>query len=92
MTQVNTRERIMTSREAKLKAQQAIDSMCSRFGDLLQAGIVYAGVSLAFTTIRDFALICEALVVVWIFVAMAIGREHRQRVAVAAQAAPALAA
>ena len=32
-----------TSREAKYKAKQAIDSFCVRAGDVLQAGVVYTG-------------------------------------------------
>ena len=31
-----------TSREAKYKAKQAVDSFCVRAGDVLQAGVVYA--------------------------------------------------
>src|SRR6185503_11362413 len=32
-----------TSRETKFKAKQAVDSFCVRAGDVLQAGVVYAG-------------------------------------------------
>ncbi len=32
-----------TSRETKYKAKQAVDSFCVRAGDVLQAGVVYAG-------------------------------------------------
>jgi len=35
-----------TSREAKYKAKAAIDAFFMRFGDVLQAGIVYAGTAL----------------------------------------------
>ena len=45
-----------TSREAKYKAKQAIDSFFVRFGDMLQAGVVYVGVQLALTT-RGFAIV-----------------------------------
>ena len=37
-----------TSREAKYKAKQAIDSFFWRAGDLLQAGVVFVGTMLAF--------------------------------------------
>jgi len=37
-----------TSREAKYKAKQAIDSFCWRAGDVLQAVIVFIGVRFAF--------------------------------------------
>ena len=32
-----------TSRQAKYKAKQAVDSFCVRAGDVMQAGIVYTG-------------------------------------------------
>jgi AAA family ATP:ADP antiporter len=41
-------EFLPTSREAKYKAKQAIDSFFWRSGDLLQAGVVFVGVRLAF--------------------------------------------
>jgi AAA family ATP:ADP antiporter len=39
-----------TSREAKYKAKQAVDSFFMRAGDVLQAGVVFGGERLAFTT------------------------------------------
>ena len=36
-----------TSREAKYKAKQAVDSYFMRAGDVIQAGVVYAGESLS---------------------------------------------
>jgi AAA family ATP:ADP antiporter len=65
-----------TSREAKYNAQQAIDSFFWRTGDLLQAAVVYAGTQLAFG-IRSFAAINLALVVVWLGLVVAIGREYQ---------------
>lgn len=65
-----------TSREAKYKAKQAIDSFFVRTGDLLQAAVVFVGTTLAFG-IRGYALINVALVVVWIGLAVAIAREHK---------------
>ena len=38
-----------TSREAKYNAKQAIESFFWRAGDMLQAGVVFVGASLAFT-------------------------------------------
>ena len=38
-----------TSREAKYKAKQAVDSFCVRAGDVVQAGVVYTGELAAFT-------------------------------------------
>jgi AAA family ATP:ADP antiporter len=65
-----------TSREAKYKAKQAIDSFFVRAGDMLQAAVVFLGTMLAFG-IRGYALVNVALVIVWIGLAVAIAREHR---------------
>jgi ATP:ADP antiporter, AAA family len=64
-----------TSREAKYKAKQAIDSFFVRFGDMLQAGVVYVGVQLAFG-IRGFAIVNVVLVAIWLLVVIGIRREH----------------
>ena len=63
-----------TSREAKYKAKQAIDSFFVRAGDMLQAAVVFAGTMLAFG-IRSYALVNLALVVVW----LRVGGRHRSR-------------
>jgi AAA family ATP:ADP antiporter len=73
-----------TTREAKFKAKQAIDALCWRLGDLLQAVIVFAGVHLAFG-VRDFALVNEALVLVWLTVALGIYREYGKQTAAHSQ-------
>jgi AAA family ATP:ADP antiporter len=65
-----------TRREAKYKAKQAIDSFFVRAGDMLQAAVVFIGTMLAFS-IRGYALVNIALVLVWIGLAVAIAREHR---------------
>ena len=57
-----------TSREAKYKAKQAVDSFFVRAGDVLQAGTVYAGERLALT-VPGFAGINIALVGAWLSVA-----------------------
>ena len=69
-----------TSREAKYKAKQAIDAFCWRAGDVLQAVVVFVGVRLAFD-IRQFALLNEVLIVIWLAVVWGIYREHKRRVA-----------
>lgn len=66
-----------TSREAKYKAKQVVDSFFFRTGDMLQAVIVFAGVQIALG-IRGFALINLALVAVWILLVIGIGVEHRK--------------
>ena len=66
-----------TTREAKFKAKQAIDGLCWRRGDLLQAGVVSLGTRLAFG-IREFAL-NEVFVCLWIRLVVGIYREHGRR-------------
>ena len=66
-----------TSREAKYKAKEAIDSFFWRAGDLLQAAIVFVGVQLALG-ISGFALINLALVAVWLVLIVGIAAEHRK--------------
>jgi AAA family ATP:ADP antiporter len=66
-----------TSREAKYKAKQAIDSFFFRAGDMLQAVVVFIGVQLAFD-IRGFAVINLILVAVWLVICVGIAREHRK--------------
>ena len=66
-----------TSREAKYKAKQAIDSFFVRAGDLLQAVVVFAGTALMFTT-RHYALLNIVFIAVWLVLAAGIAREHRR--------------
>ena len=70
-----------TSREAKYNAKQAIESFFWRAGDLLQAGVVFIGASLAFT-VSQFAAVNVVLVLIWLGIAVAIVREHRKLVPV----------
>jgi AAA family ATP:ADP antiporter len=66
-----------TSREAKYKAKQAIDSFFLRTGDMLSAAVVFAGTTLAFT-VRQYALTNVVVVIIWLTIAFAIAREHRK--------------
>jgi AAA family ATP:ADP antiporter len=66
-----------TSREAKYKAKQAIDGFFVRFGDFLQAIVVFAGTSLNLT-LSQFAAINIVFVLITLGVVSAITREHRQ--------------
>jgi ATP:ADP antiporter, AAA family len=66
-----------TSREAKYNAKQAIESFFWRAGDLLQAGVVFVGASLAFT-VSQFAAVNVVLVLIWLGIVVAIVREHRK--------------
>ena len=67
-----------TSREAKYKAKQAIDTFFWRAGDLLQAGVVFVGINYLAFDVRGFALFNVACVLVWLAIAAAIAREHRK--------------
>jgi len=68
-----------TSREAKYKAKQAVDSFFMRAGDVLQAGIVFVGEHLAFT-VSTFAQINVLLALGWIAVVAALNPEYRAQV------------
>src|SRR5262249_17394468 len=67
-----------TSREAKYKAKSAIDAFFMRFGDVLQAGIVYVGTVLRFA-VSSFAVLNLAFTVVWIWLATMLAREYKRR-------------
>ena len=56
-----------TSREAKYKAKQAVDSFCMRAGDVLQAGVVYAGERVALA-VPGFAAVNVVLTCGWLAV------------------------
>lgn len=63
-----------TSREAKYKAKQANDTFFVRFGDVLSAGLVFAGTTWLGFAPREFALVNVALILAWLVLAVAIGR------------------
>ncbi|MEP7029102.1 MAG: Npt1/Npt2 family nucleotide transporter [Candidatus Eisenbacteria bacterium] len=66
-----------TSREAKYKAKQAVDTFFVRFGDVASAGLVFAGTTwLAFTP-RHFAMVNAGLVLLWLGIAFALGRAFK---------------
>jgi AAA family ATP:ADP antiporter len=65
-----------TTREQKYKAKQAIDTFFVRTGDLLSAVVVFVGSALLSFQTSHFALVNLALVIVWIGIAVAIGREN----------------
>jgi AAA family ATP:ADP antiporter len=62
-----------TSRQAKYKAKQAVDSFCVRAGDVVSAGFVYAG-DVATFTIPVFAALNVALSAAWLFVVSRLNR------------------
>jgi ATP:ADP antiporter, AAA family len=68
-----------TTRESKYKAKAAVDTFFSRSGDVLSAGVVYAGTALMSLGTSGFAWINVLLIMGWLWVAAQIGREHRKR-------------
>jgi len=67
-----------TSRDAKYTAKQAIDTFFVRFGDVLSAGLVFAGTTWLGFASRQFAIVNVALVAVWIVLAVMIARRFRR--------------
>jgi AAA family ATP:ADP antiporter len=67
-----------TSREAKYKAKQAVDSFFVRAGDVVQASIVFAGERLAFT-VPAFASINVVLAGAWLGVVVLLNRQLRAK-------------
>jgi ATP:ADP antiporter, AAA family len=76
-----------TSREAKYKAKQAVDSFFQRAGDVMQAGIVFVGERLLLT-VPSFAAINVVLVSVWIGIAAMLNAAREQKAAAAVAADP----
>jgi ATP:ADP antiporter, AAA family len=66
-----------TSREAKYKAKQAIDAFFVRFGDMLQALVVFIGTSLAFS-LSQFATLNLVFVAIALVIVVGIYREHKR--------------
>ncbi len=74
-----------TSREAKYKAKQAVDSFCQRAGDVLQAGVVYAG-ELGSLSVSTFALLNVLFVAGWLGVAKGLNGRLRANAGAAGKA------
>jgi ATP:ADP antiporter, AAA family len=77
-----------TSREAKYKAKQANDTFFVRFGDVLSAGLVFAGTTWLGFAPREFALVNVALIAVWLVLAIVIGRLFQGLAATDSSATP----
>jgi AAA family ATP:ADP antiporter len=76
-----------TTREEKYKAKQAIDTFFMRGGDLLSAGFVFVGTSVVQLTVAGFATVNVLLTLVWLAVAFAILKQHRDLTQQSAKAA-----
>ena len=68
-------------RDSKYEGKTAIDSFFWRFGDLVQAGVVYAGLNWLDWGVQQFALLNLLLALVWIGLAVAIGQEFGRKAA-----------
>lgn len=67
-----------TTRSARFQGKTTIETFFYRFGDLLQAGIIYLGIhAMGFET-SHFAILNACLAIVWIVVAVQIGRHYRR--------------
>ena len=69
-----------TSREAKYKAKQAVDSFFVRAGDVIQAGIVFGGERLLMT-VPAFAAINVVLVSAWLGIAAMLNATRAEQAA-----------
>jgi ATP:ADP antiporter, AAA family len=67
-----------TTREAKYKAQSAVNTFGMRLGDVLQAGIIFLGTSVHLS-IRSFGLVSLSMTALWLFLASLLYREHKRR-------------
>ncbi len=69
---------LVATRVEKYVGKIAVDSFFVRFGDVLSAVAVFVGAKLALP-VQVFAAINLVLVLVWLFVVVLVGREHRRR-------------
>lgn len=67
-----------TSREAKYKAKQAVDSFFVRAGDVVQAGVVFTGERLAFA-VPAFASINVVLAAAWLGIVVLLNQQRRRK-------------
>jgi len=66
-------------RDSKYDGKTAIDTFFWRFGDLIQAGAVFLGLHYFGWQAPQFALLSLVLAIVWIGLAVAIGREFGRK-------------
>ncbi len=61
-----------------MQAKLVIDTFCTRFGDVLQAAVVFGGTAIGLG-VWGFAWLNVVLTVIWLAVATQIAREHRKK-------------
>lgn len=69
---------LVTTREAKYKAKQVIDTLFRRAGDTMSAAVVWLTVHFAFGT-RTFLAVNVALSLAWVGLAIIVGRGYMRR-------------
>jgi AAA family ATP:ADP antiporter len=69
---------LVTSRDAKYKVKQIIDTFLQRAGDVASAGVVAVGTVIGLGT-KGFALVNVVLVLGWIGTLMLVAREYKKR-------------
>ncbi len=65
------------SREEKYSAKQVIDSFFVRVGDVLAAALVFVGTGYLKLSARGFAVVNVILVIVWLILAVRVGRRYQ---------------
>jgi len=68
-------------RDSKYEGKTAIDSFFWRFGDLVQAGVVFVGLNWLGWGAQQFAALSLLLALAWVGLAIAIGREFGRKAA-----------
>ena len=66
------------TREQKYSAKQTIASFFVRAGDVLSAALVYVGAEILSLSIRGFAVVNIGLVLVWLVIAVAVGKRFHE--------------
>jgi AAA family ATP:ADP antiporter len=69
---------LVTTRDAKYKVKQIIDTFLQRAGDVLSAGLVAVGSTIGLS-VKGFAAANVALVLVWFGTMVLLTREHKRR-------------
>lgn len=69
---------LVTSPDMKFKAKQVVDTFCVRIGDVFSALSVYLLVDLLDFSVQRFAWLSLVLGGIWMFLALAIGKMHRE--------------